>query len=147
MLHLNRIQLIGRIGQAPESREVGGTEVATASLATQARYRDAAGEWQDRPTQWHNLVLWRSLAARAMAELKKGTLVFVEGAIEYRSWEGDDGQKRYRTEVVVSNFRPMTPPVSKDRFPDAPPPARSDYSPKGQTQNQAESEDDDGLPF
>lgn len=145
MLHLNRIQLIGRIGQDPESRDVSGTALATASLATQQRYRDAAGEWQDRPTQWHNLVLWRNLADRAIAELRKGTLVFVEGAIDYRSWEGDDGQKRYRTEIVVSNFRAMTPPVARDRYPDAPPPARNDYSPKGK--NTEIEDDNEGLPF
>ncbi len=101
---LNKVMLIGNLGRDPELRYTAdGTPVANFSIATSARWRNAEGEMQEQ-TEWHDVVAWRRLAEIVGEYLKKGSQVFVEGKLKTRSWEGKDGQKRYRTEVVVDNM-------------------------------------------
>lgn len=78
--------------------------VAKFSVATDEGYRDNSGNWVDR-TEWHDVVAWRGLAERAQNTLKKGMLVFVEGKLSTRKWQDQNGQDRYRTEVVANYFR------------------------------------------
>ncbi|MFZ0732039.1 MAG: single-stranded DNA-binding protein [Candidatus Sulfotelmatobacter sp.] len=102
---LNRVQLIGNLGKDPEIKYTPqGTPVAKLTIATNERYKDKAGEWQDR-TEWHNVVLWQRLAEIAGEYLKKGGKVFVEGRLQTRSWDDKQtGQKKYMTEIVGNDL-------------------------------------------
>jgi single-strand DNA-binding protein len=96
---MNKVMLIGNLGKDPEVKYTpAGKAVASLTLATNERYKDKDGNWQDR-TEWHNLVLWDRLAEIAGEYLKKGGKVYIEGRLQTRSWE-KDGQKKYMTEVV-----------------------------------------------
>ncbi len=100
---LNKVMLIGNLGKDAETRFTpSGTAVTNFSIATARRTKDAqSGEWRDE-TDWHDIVLWRG--ENVSQYLTKGTQVFVEGRLQTRSWEDQNGQKRYRTEVVVNGM-------------------------------------------
>ncbi len=101
---VNKVILVGNLGKDPELKHTGsGTAVTTMTVATNERYKDKNGEWQDR-TEWHNVVLWQRLAEIAAEYLKKGRSVYVEGRLQTRSWEDKQGQKRYTTEIVASDL-------------------------------------------
>ena len=101
---VNKVILVGNLGKDPELKHTGsGTAVATMTVATNERYKDKSGEWQDR-TEWHNVVLWQRLAEIAAEYLKKGRSVYVEGRLQTRAWEDKQGQKRYTTEIVASDL-------------------------------------------
>jgi single-strand DNA-binding protein len=102
---LNRVTLIGNLGKDPEVKYTpSGTPVAKIALATNERYKDKNGEWQDR-TEWHNVVLWQRLAEIAGEYLKKGGKVYVEGRLQTRSWDDKQtNQKKYMTEVVANDL-------------------------------------------
>ena len=103
MKSLNKVQIIGNLGKDPEVKyTASGTAVANFSIATNERFKDKAGEWQDR-TEWHNIVVWQKLAEIAGEYLKKGGKVYVEGRLQTRSWE-KDGQTKYTTEIVGSDL-------------------------------------------
>lgn len=105
---VNKVILIGNLGRDPEIRELeGGAKVASFSVATNENYRDKSGNWQTI-TEWHNVVLWRNMAERAETQLKKGSLIYIDGKLTHRSWEDKDGIKRYTTEVVANYFRNLT---------------------------------------
>ncbi|WP_018127733.1 single-stranded DNA-binding protein [Balneola vulgaris] len=99
MSSLNKAQLIGRLGQDPEVRYTqSNTAVATLSIATSERYKDSNGEQQEK-TEWHRVVAWGRLAEICQQFLTKGSLVYIEGPIQTRQWEDNQGQKRYTTEI------------------------------------------------
>jgi single-strand DNA-binding protein len=102
---VNKVILIGNLGKDPEVKYTPtGTAVAKFSLATNERYKDKAGEWQDR-TEWHNIVAWQRLAEIAGEYLKKGRSVYVEGRIQTHSWEDkQSGQKKYMTEIIANDL-------------------------------------------
>jgi len=102
---LNRVQLIGNLGKDPEVKFTpSGTPVAKLTIATNERFKDKGGEWQDR-TEWHNVVLWQRLAEIAGEYLKKGGKVYIEGRLQTRSWDDKtSGQKKYMTEVVGTDL-------------------------------------------
>jgi single-strand DNA-binding protein len=102
---LNKVQLIGNLGKDPEVKYTpSGTAVAKITLATNERFKDKDGQWQDR-TEWHNVVLWQRLAEIAGEYLKKGGKVYVEGRLQTRSWDDKQtNQKKYMTEVVASDL-------------------------------------------
>jgi single-strand DNA-binding protein len=102
---LNRVQLIGNLGKDPEIKYTPqGTAVAKITIATNERFKDKAGEWQDR-TEWHNVVLWQRLAEIAGEYLKKGGKVYIEGRLQTRSWDDKQtGQKKYMTEIVANDL-------------------------------------------
>ena len=102
---LNRVQLIGNLGKDPEIKYTpSGTPVAKITIATNERFKDKSGEWQDR-TEWHNVVLWQRLAEIAGEYLKKGGKVYIEGRLQTRSWDDKQtGQKKYMTEIVGSDL-------------------------------------------
>lgn len=96
---LNKAMIIGNLGADPEVRSTGsGTRVATLSVATSRGWTDRSGQAQEK-TEWHRVVAWDKLAEICERYLKKGDRVYVEGRIEYRQWEGQDGQTRYTTEI------------------------------------------------
>lgn len=102
---VNKVILIGNLGKDPEVKYTPqGTPVAKLTIATNERYKDKGGEWQDR-TEWHNVVLWQRLAEIAGEYLKKGGKVYIEGRLQTRSWEDKQtNQKRYMTEVVANDL-------------------------------------------
>jgi single-strand DNA-binding protein len=102
---VNKVTLLGNLGKDPEVKFTPqGTAVAKLALATNERYKDKEGQWQDR-TEWHNVVLWQRLAEIAGEYLKKGSKVYIEGRLQTRSWEDKQtNQKKYMTEVVASDL-------------------------------------------
>jgi single-strand DNA-binding protein len=102
---VNKVILIGNLGKDPEVKYTPqGTPVARLALATNERYKDKSGEWQER-TEWHNVVLWQRLAEIAGEYLKKGGRVYVEGRLQTRSWDDKQtNQKRYMTEIVANDL-------------------------------------------
>jgi single-strand DNA-binding protein len=102
---VNKVILLGNLGKDPEVKYTPqGTPVAKLALATNERFKDKSGEWQDR-TEWHNVVLWQRLAEIAGEYLKKGSKVYIEGRLQTRSWDDKQtNQKKYMTEVVASDL-------------------------------------------
>ncbi len=101
---LNKVQIIGNLTQDPEVRQTpGGASVCSISVATNRQWTDQSGNKQEK-AEFHNIVLWRGLADIAGKYLAKGRRVYIEGRLETRSWDGQDGQKRYRTEIVGDNM-------------------------------------------
>lgn len=102
---VNRVILIGNLGRDPEVRRLeNGAVVAKFSIATNENYKDKGGEWQTQ-TEWHDVVVWRSLAERAEQQLKKGGQVYLEGKLTHRTWQDQEGNNRRTTEVVGNYFR------------------------------------------
>lgn len=101
---VNKVILLGNVGKDPETKYTAqGTPVCKFSLATNERFKDKNGEWQDR-TEWHNLVLWEKLAEIAEQYVKKGGKIYIEGKLKTDSWEDKSGEKKYRTNVVVEDL-------------------------------------------
>lgn len=95
--------MIGNLTRDPEMRQTsGGQVVASFSVATNRTWTDSSGQKQEK-AEFHNVVAWGKLAEICGQYLKKGRKVFVEGRMQTREWEGDDGQKRYRMEIVAEN--------------------------------------------
>ncbi|MEO6055827.1 MAG: single-stranded DNA-binding protein [Gemmatimonadales bacterium] len=102
---LNKVTLIGNLGADPEVRSTSnGSRVATLSVATSRQWKNQSGEKQEK-TEWHRVILWNNkgstLADVAEKYCKKGDKVYVEGSIEYRSWQDREGQTRYTTEITA----------------------------------------------
>lgn len=105
---INKVILIGNVGQDPEVRYTGdasnGAKVATIRLATTERYRDRNGNPQEH-TEWHNVVVWRNQADVVEKYVKKGTQLYVEGRLRTRSWDDQSGNKRYTTDIVADTIQ------------------------------------------
>lgn len=103
-MDLNKAMIIGRLTADPESRTTPqGTSVAAFSVATNFVWTDGSGQKQER-VEYHNVVVWRKLAEICSQYLRKGSKVYIEGRLQTRSWDGQDGVKRYRTEVIADNM-------------------------------------------
>jgi single-strand DNA-binding protein len=102
---LNMTQIIGHLGRDPEVRYTPeGTAVAKLAVATNETWKDKDGEKQER-TEWHRVVLFDKTAEIAAEYLKKGSLVYLQGRLQTRKWQGDDGQDRYTTEIVAERMK------------------------------------------
>ncbi len=103
MASLNKVMLIGNLGKDPEMRyTANGKAVTTFTLACNRTYNAADGERREE-TDWVDIVAWEKTAELCSQFLQKGRQAYVEGRLHTRSYEGQDGQKRYRTEVIASN--------------------------------------------
>lgn len=103
-MDLNKMQLIGRITQDIELRQTpNGQNVTTISIATNRNWTDGQGNKQEQ-AEFHNVVLWAKLAEIASQYLTKGKKIYIEGRLQTRSWEAQDGSKRYRTEIIGENM-------------------------------------------
>lgn len=100
---LNRAQIIGNLTRDPEIRVAGGHKVATFGVATSFAWKDQSGARKEK-TEFHNIVAWRKLAEICEQYLRKGSKVYIDGRIQTRDWEGEDGVKRYRTEILIENM-------------------------------------------
>lgn len=101
---VNKVILVGNVGKDPEIKVAStGNAIATFSLATSDRTKDPTGNWTDR-TEWHNLVAFARTAEVVRDYVKRGSKLYIEGRIQTRSWDDKDGQKKYRTEIVVNDL-------------------------------------------
>lgn len=107
----NKVNLIGRLGSKAEVQNVGaGFSLVKLALATSESYKDKSGEWKDN-TQWHNLVAWGKVAENMAKTTDKGTEVVIEGRLVNKTYESKSGEKRYTTEIEVSDFLVLAPRV------------------------------------
>jgi len=103
MAGLNKAMVIGNLGKDPELRTTGsGKSVCNFSVATNESWKDASGEKQER-TEWHRIVVWGPQAEACGKYLAKGRQVYVEGRIQSREWEDNDGNKKYTTEIIANS--------------------------------------------
>ena len=150
---VNKVFLLGNVGKDPEIRSsAAGMTIASFTLATADRAKDAQGNWVDK-TEWHNLVAFQRTAEIVRDYVKKGTQLFVEGKIQQRSWDDkESGQKRYKTEILVNELSLLGKPgggggegggysksSSTPYTAGAAPAAQPDYADQGIT--------DDDIPF
>lgn len=104
-MDLNRATILGRLTRDPESRTTGsGITVTNFSVATSTVWTDAQTKEKKELTEFHNIVAWRRLGEIVAQYLKKGNQVYVEGRIQTRSYEAQDGTKKYRTEIIADNL-------------------------------------------
>jgi single-strand DNA-binding protein len=118
MAGLNKVMLIGNVGTDPEMRyTANGNAVTTFRLASSRTYSGPDGERKE-DTEWFTVVTWNKLAETCSQFLQKGRRAYVEGRLQTRSWDGQDGQKRYRTEVIANTVlfldRAQAAPMSDD---------------------------------
>lgn len=137
MASLNKVLLIGNLGKDPEVRyTASGTAVASFSLATSEKFKNKAGEWEER-TEWHNVTLWNRLAEIAGEYLTKGKTVFIEGRLQTRKWQDKDGKDRFTTEIVGEKMQMLSRKEGNNRTEDGVP----------GTGESAPPPDDDDVPF
>lgn len=106
----NKVNLIGRLGVKPEIMTFEtGRKLARFSLATNDRYKDKNGEWQE-DVQWHNVTVWGKVADRVEKLLEKGQEILLEGKIAYQSYENNQGEKRYSTVIEGNDFMLLNKP-------------------------------------
>lgn len=155
MKGINKVILIGNLGQDPEIRYTsGGMAIATLSLATSESWRDKQTGEQKERTEWHRVVLVGKLAEVAGQYLKKGSQVYVEGKLQTRKWQDQSGQDRYTTEVQVDSFTGVLqmlggkPQQGSPQKAQSQPPARpAATTSAGQQSNEPPFDYDDDLPF
>ena len=146
-MSLNKVQLIGNVGKDPDVRYLdSGVAVATFPLATTDRaYTLSNGTQVPERTEWHNIVLWRGLAETAEKYVRKGDKLYIEGKIRSRSYDDQNGVKRYIVEIFGDNMEMLTPrtaqPGTQQQFSQQQPA----NSPVQQSPAQEEASDD--LPF
>jgi single-strand DNA-binding protein len=152
--------IIGNLGRDPEMRYTpSGQPVTQFTVAVNRNYRDQQGEWQEE-TEWFRIVAWGPLAERTAEYLRKGRKVYVEGRLQTRQWEGQDGQKRYTTELIANTVtaldrRPVEEGAeggeARAQAPAEPRPARHERpaaaEPPAQAPAEAPAEELDDLPF
>lgn len=105
---LNRVILVGRVGQDPEITHIPSLnkDVAKFSIATNEVYMDKNQQWQET-TEWHRIVAWEWNAKKAERDLRKGTQVLIEGRLKTRKWQDRDGQQRSTTEIQADSLIPL----------------------------------------
>jgi single-strand DNA-binding protein len=141
MASINKVILIGHLGRDPEVRYTqDGTAVANFTMATSEKWKDkATGERRER-TEWHRIVAWRRLGEICGEYLSKGKQVYIEGSLQTREWQDQDGNKRWTTEIVARDMQMLG---SKDQAGSV----SEGYAGggTGQATNQSPTEDD--IPF
>jgi len=134
---LNKVLLMGRLTRDPETRyTASGSAVINFGLAVNRRYQDQSGEWKD-DTCFINIVAWRKLAERLSQQLSKGSPCLVEGRLQSRSWEGQDGQRRNTIEVNAMSVQVLEKRGASDS---APPP-------QPDAMEEVPAAEDDDIPF
>ncbi len=117
-MSLNKAMIIGNLGRDPEMRYTpNGQAVTQFTVAVNRNYKDASGEGKDE-TEWFRGVCWGPLAERTAEYLRKGRKVYCEGRLQTRSWEGQDGQKRYTTELIANTVTALDPRPREEGMPE-----------------------------
>ena len=136
---INKVILVGNVGQDPEVRYTGdannGAKVATLRLATTERYRDRNGNLQEH-TEWHSVVVWRNTADVVEKYVRKGTQLYIEGKLRTRSWDDQNGNKRYVTEILADTLQLLGRKQDGQGGNGYGAPQQGAYQPQGGYQNQ-----------
>ena len=115
---LNKVMIIGRLGKDPEMRYTpGGSPVTTFSVAAGRQWKDGNGDSREE-TEWFNVVTWNKLAEICNEHLRKASRVYIEGRLQTRQWQDQEGQTRYRTEVIASDMIMLDGRGPRDGAPD-----------------------------
>lgn len=157
MASINKVLLLGHLGKDPETRYMpNGDAVCNITVATSESWKDKATGEKKEATEWHRIVLYRKLGEIAGEYLKKGALVYIEGALKARKWQDKDGIDRYITEIVADKLQMLDTRGQQDSAPEgnhAPitrnhDNAGSAMSHRSNTQSGAAFDDlDDDIPF
>lgn len=157
MASVNKVILIGNLGRDPEIRSMqSGDKVANISVATSERWRDKTSGEQQEKTEWHRVVAWNNRGSQLADFIekfcKKGDRIYVEGRIEYRTWEDREGQTRYSTEINAREVILLSPRSGDADQPARERPAVAKAVPEGKFESfdeppEALNEEDDDLPF
>lgn len=140
---VNKVILVGNLGQDPELRyTASGQPVCSMRIATRETWMGRDGQKGER-TEWHTVVVWGKQGENVAKYLKKGRQVYVEGRLQTRSWEGQDGVKRYRTEVVANNVVFLQGGGRSDQVSPAPAPGPDEFD----APPVADDLGDDDIPF
>jgi single-strand DNA-binding protein len=111
---VNKVFLLGHAGKDPQVHILPSGTLVNLSLATSERFKDSRGEWQER-TEWHNLVGHQRIGEILRDYVRKGSRLYVEGSLRTRSWEDrESGQRRFRSEVVVSDINLLSPAIASN---------------------------------
>lgn len=153
-MSLNKCMIIGNLGRDPEMRYTpSGQAVTQFTVAVNRNYKDQQGERQEE-TEWFRIVAWGQQAEFAAEYLRKGAKVYIEGRLQTRQWEGQDGQKRYTTELVANTIQNLERRARDDadggsQLPPEPRQSRSQGAGAAKPQGQSEQPepDYDDLPF
>jgi single-strand DNA-binding protein len=141
MASVNKVILIGNLGQDPEKRYTGsGAAVTSFSLATTNRWKDKSGQNQEQ-TEWHRVVVWGQQAESCAQYLSKGRPVYVEGRLQTRQWDDKNGNKRYTTEVVAQRVQFLGTPTGGKNVAD------SNATPPSDDNPGFPMDDNDDVPF
>jgi len=134
---VNKIILVGRVGKDVAMRYTpSGVMQASFSMATTETWKDKAGTKQEK-TEWHNIVAWQKLAEICGEYVTKGMLLYIEGKVTYRQWDGKDGAKHYITEIVAGMMKMLGGGQKKEEKPQE----------SQQAGQPAAGQDDDQIPF
>lgn len=145
-MSLNKAMIIGNLGRDPELRYTpSGQPVTQFTVAVNRNYKDAEGEWKEE-TEWFRVVAWGPLAERTAEYLRKGRKVYVEGRLQTRQWEGQDGAKRYTTELIAQTVTPLDP-RPRDEAGESPEPRPSGRGTAAAEPSPADDTDLEDLPF
>lgn len=109
MASINKVILIGNLGQDPELRFTqAGVPVVNFNIATNEKWRDSEGNTQER-TEWHRIIVWNKMGENCAKFLKKGSSVYIEGRLQTREWEDNEGMKKKTTEIVAQRVQFLSP--------------------------------------
>jgi single-strand DNA-binding protein len=138
----NKVILIGNAGKDPEIHHLdSGIAVVTMPVATTERVKDRNGEWRET-SEWHNVVFWKNLAESVDKYVRKGSQIFIEGKLRTRSWEDQNGQKKYTTEIIAETLKVLGNRKDNYNFQQS-----SQQNNKPVTANTAANGGVDNLPF
>jgi single-strand DNA-binding protein len=150
MPNLNKVQIMGHLGQDPESRYMpSGDAVTNISVASTERWKDKKTGEKKEATEWHRVVAFGRLAEIMVEYLKKGDPVYIEGSLRTRSWEAKEGGKRYATEIVAREMQMLGSGKGEGRGQDRSSVSGDPTKPK-QDQSREPGQDDDfddDIPF
>ncbi len=140
---INKVIIIGRLGKDPDMRYApSGTAIASFTLATNHSTKDADGNWNQQ-TEWHSIKSFGRQAEFVGEYLKKGKLAFIEGRLQTSSWEDQNGQKKYRTDIIANDVQMLGSKGDGERQ-DSPPDTKPESTPEPPVNDQVEEDD---LPF
>ena len=143
---VNKVILIGNLGKDPDVRHLeNGATVANFPIATSENYKDRKTGEKISQTEWHNIVVWRGLADITERYLKKGDKVYIEGKLRTRSWQDQDGNTKYTTEIIADNLTMLGKSPDNSTAPQSQPVAAT--SSPAQNEDFSGPDDSDDLPF
>ncbi len=146
-MSLNKCMIIGNLGRDPEMRYTpSGQAVTQFTVAVNRNYKDAQGERQEE-TEWFRVVAWGQQAEFSAEYLRKGAKVYIEGRLQTRQWEGQDGQKRYTTELVANTIQNLERRPREDASDPGAVPDATRARPAARTASEQAEPDYDDLPF